>query len=75
MVTFHCEHCGRKMTAGDGLAEKWIRCPGCLRLTLVVDSGQVGRVPFKSVCDRLRLAYYMNGGASGRNAATDRTGW
>ena len=28
-ITFHCDHCGRKIEAQDGSAGKWGKCPAC----------------------------------------------
>jgi hypothetical protein len=28
-IQFHCEHCGRKIEAGDTAAGKWGKCPSC----------------------------------------------
>jgi phage FluMu protein Com len=28
-ITFHCEHCGKKIEAPDTAGGKWGKCPGC----------------------------------------------
>jgi len=28
-VTFHCDHCGKKIEASDSACGKWGKCPGC----------------------------------------------
>jgi DNA-directed RNA polymerase subunit RPC12/RpoP len=28
-ITFHCEHCGKKIEAPDAAGGKWGKCPGC----------------------------------------------
>ncbi len=28
-ITFHCEHCGKKIEAPDNSGGKWGKCPGC----------------------------------------------
>ena len=28
-ITFHCEHCGKKIEAPDSAGGKWGRCPAC----------------------------------------------
>ncbi|MFZ0035321.1 MAG: hypothetical protein WAK60_10100 [Sedimentisphaerales bacterium] len=28
-ITFHCEHCGKKIEAPDGAGGKWGKCPAC----------------------------------------------
>ncbi|MHC4912369.1 MAG: TFIIB-type zinc ribbon-containing protein [Planctomycetota bacterium] len=28
-ISFHCEHCGKKIEAPDGAGGKWGKCPGC----------------------------------------------
>jgi hypothetical protein len=28
-ITFHCEHCGKKIEAPDNAGGKWGKCPGC----------------------------------------------
>lgn len=28
-ITFHCDHCGKKIEAGDSAAGKWGKCPSC----------------------------------------------
>ena len=28
-ITFHCEHCGKKISAKDGAEGKWGKCPAC----------------------------------------------
>ncbi len=28
-ITFHCEHCGKKIEAPDNAGDKWGKCPGC----------------------------------------------
>jgi len=28
-ITFHCEHCGKKIEARDGTGGKWGKCPAC----------------------------------------------
>jgi hypothetical protein len=57
MVSFHCEHCGRPMTASRALIGKWIRCPGCLRVFEVVADCAAGRRPFKAAPERLKSVY------------------
>jgi len=36
-ITFHCEHCGRKIEAAKSAAGKWGRCPGCHNKIYVPD--------------------------------------
>jgi hypothetical protein len=48
MITFQCEHCGRRITAGSRLVNRSIGCPNCLRLTKVVLSDHADRQPFRS---------------------------
>lgn len=28
-ITFHCDHCGKKVGAQDSAAGKWVKCPAC----------------------------------------------
>ena len=28
-ITFHCEHCGKKIEAPDNAGGKWGKCPAC----------------------------------------------
>ncbi len=28
-ITFHCEHCGKKIEAPDSAGGKWSKCPAC----------------------------------------------
>ena len=28
-ISFHCEHCGKKIEAPDAAGGKWGKCPGC----------------------------------------------
>ncbi|MHC4658446.1 MAG: hypothetical protein ACYS83_04615 [Planctomycetota bacterium] len=28
-ITFHCEHCGKKIEAQDSAGGKWGKCPAC----------------------------------------------
>jgi hypothetical protein len=46
-ITFHCEHCGKKIEAPDNAGGKWGKCPGC-RNKVYVPGGQP--------TDELRLA-------------------
>jgi DNA-directed RNA polymerase subunit RPC12/RpoP len=46
-ITFHCEHCGKKIEAPDDAGGKWGKCPGCHSKVYV---------PGKEVDDELRLA-------------------
>jgi phage FluMu protein Com len=66
MVTFRCEHCGRQMTAGSALLHRRIRCPACLRLTLVADE-HPGRPPFPSVSEVQSRVYHTNGPNQGKS--------
>ena len=40
-ITFHCEHCGKKIEASDAAAGKWGKCPACHNRVYVpqTDSG------------------------------------
>jgi hypothetical protein len=38
-ITFHCEHCGKKIEAPDGTGGKWGKCPACRNKVYVPDSG------------------------------------
>lgn len=38
-ITFHCEHCGKKIEAPDNAGGKWGKCPGC-KSKVYVPSGQ-----------------------------------
>ena len=46
-ITFHCEHCGKKIEAPDNAGGKWGKCPGCHNKVYV---------PSKPPADELRLA-------------------
>jgi hypothetical protein len=46
-ITFHCEHCGKKVEAPDDAGGKWGKCPGCHNKVYV---------PSKEGEDELRLA-------------------
>jgi hypothetical protein len=46
-ITFHCEHCGKKIEAPDNAGGKWGKCPGCHNKVYV---------PSKQPEDDLRLA-------------------
>ncbi|MGA1979698.1 MAG: hypothetical protein ABSG99_03915 [Sedimentisphaerales bacterium] len=37
-ITFHCEHCGKKIEAPDGTGGKWGKCPACRNKVYVPDS-------------------------------------
>ncbi len=37
-ITFHCEHCGKKIEAPDGTGGKWGKCPACHNKIYVPDS-------------------------------------
>jgi hypothetical protein len=37
-ITFHCEHCGKKIEAPDGTGGKWGKCPACHNKVYVPDS-------------------------------------
>lgn len=41
-ITFHCEHCNRKIEAPDGAGGKWGKCPACRNKIYVPspDSGE-----------------------------------
>ena len=28
-ITFHCDHCGKKVGAQDSAAGRWVKCPAC----------------------------------------------
>ena len=36
-ITFHCEHCGKKINAGDSNAGKWAKCPSCHNKVYIPD--------------------------------------
>jgi len=36
-ITFHCEHCGRKIEAQDKAGGKWAKCPACKSRVYVPD--------------------------------------
>lgn len=36
-ITFHCEHCGKKIEASDSAGGKWGRCPTCHNKVYVPD--------------------------------------
>lgn len=40
-ITFHCEHCGKKIEAADTAGGKWGKCPACHN-KLYVPSPEVG---------------------------------
>jgi phage FluMu protein Com len=46
-ITFHCEHCGKKIEAPDAAGGKWGKCPGCKNKVYV---------PSKEAEDELKLA-------------------
>jgi hypothetical protein len=46
-ITFHCEHCGKKIEAPDNAGGKWGKCPGCKKTVYV---------PSQEPQDELRLA-------------------
>ncbi|MBN2020969.1 MAG: hypothetical protein JW749_12190 [Sedimentisphaerales bacterium] len=46
-ITFHCEHCGKKIEAPDNAGGKWGKCPGCKNKVYV---------PSREPHDELRLA-------------------
>ena len=46
-ITFHCEHCGKKIEAPDNAGGKWGKCPGCKNKVYV---------PSKEPEDELKLA-------------------
>ncbi len=37
-ITFHCEHCGKKIEAPDNAGGKWGKCPACRNKVYVPDS-------------------------------------
>lgn len=37
-ISFHCEHCGKKIEAPDGAGGKWGKCPACHNKVYVPDS-------------------------------------
>jgi hypothetical protein len=37
-ITFHCEHCGKKIEAPDGTGGKWGKCPACRNKVYIPDS-------------------------------------
>ena len=37
-ITFHCEHCGKKIEAPDNTGGKWGKCPACHNKVYVPDS-------------------------------------
>jgi hypothetical protein len=37
-ITFHCEHCGKKIEAPDNTGGKWGKCPACHKKVYVPDS-------------------------------------
>jgi len=41
-ITFHCEHCGKKIEASDSTGGKWGKCPACHNKLYVpnLDSGE-----------------------------------
>jgi hypothetical protein len=46
-ITFHCEHCGKKIEAPDNTGGKWGKCPGCKNKVYV---------PSQQVEEELKLA-------------------
>ncbi len=40
MITFQCEHCGKKIEAPDAAGGKWGKCPGCKGKVYVPGSQQ-----------------------------------
>ena len=46
-ITFHCEHCGKRIEAPDAAGGKWGKCPGCKNKVYV---------PSKEAEDELKLA-------------------
>ena len=36
-ITFHCEHCGKKVEAQDNASGKWAKCPACHNRIYVPD--------------------------------------
>jgi hypothetical protein len=36
-ITFHCQHCGKKIEAQDGAGGKWGKCPACHNKLYVPD--------------------------------------
>lgn len=48
-ITFHCEHCGKKVEAPDNAGGKWGKCPGCKNKVFVPS-------PSEQPEDELRLA-------------------
>lgn len=49
-ISFHCEHCGRKIEAPDNAGGKWGKCPACHN-KVYVPAGKAARPD-----DELRLA-------------------
>jgi phage FluMu protein Com len=47
-ITFHCEHCGKKIEAPDNAGGKWGKCPGCKNKVFVPSPSEQ--------TDELRLA-------------------
>ena len=41
-ITFHCEHCGRKIEAADNSAGKWGNCPACHNKVYIPDPKAAG---------------------------------
>lgn len=37
-ISFHCEHCGKKIEAPDGAGGKWGKCPACRKKVYVPNS-------------------------------------
>lgn len=37
-ISFHCEHCGKKIEAPDNAGGKWGKCPACHKKVYVPDS-------------------------------------
>jgi len=46
-ITFHCDHCGKKIEAPDNAGGKWGKCPGCKNKVYV---------PSQQVEEELKLA-------------------
>lgn len=46
-ISFHCEHCGKKVEAPDDAGGKWGKCPGCNKKVYV---------PSKQPDEEIRLA-------------------
>jgi hypothetical protein len=51
-ITFHCEHCGKKIEAQDSAGGKWGKCPACHNKVYVPDLTADGDIKLAPVDER-----------------------